>query len=345
MAHVEKLGAPWPGAVGVSGGGDSVALMHLIAGWARKNGRQPPVVLSVDHGLRPGSASDATRVVSRAKTLGLEGHVLAWRGAKPKSDLEAQARAARYRLMGTWCSGRGIAGIYLAHTLEDQAETFLLRLARGSGVDGLSAMRQVGQLPVRGFESISLIRPLLGFRRQDLRDYLSAQGEDWIEDPMNADPNFARARIRAAWPLLEKTGLTPSRISDAAAHLARARAALDDDAKSFLAEACHFESGNVRIDGDRLARLPEEIGLRVLAAVLIRVSGADYRPRFERLSRLYAVLVQGKLTSARTLHGCRIAPARKKDADFGPHTLLIGRETPSRAFRNGNKIFRNSEEN
>ncbi len=296
-----RLDAPWPGAVAVSGGGDSLALMHLLRRWAKAGRREPPVVLTVDHGLREGSAADARKVLRWARDAGLKAHALRWTGAKPKSDIEAQAREARYRLMGAWCRARGVAALYVAHTGDDQAETFLLRLARGSGLDGLAAMRPVSPCP--GFRDLQLVRPLLGFAREAVREGLG----EWIEDPMNADPRFGRVRVREALGLL---GVPAARIADAAAHLARAREALEAVTAAVLARACRAEAGAVLVEPRALLAAPREVGLRALAAVLMGVSGQPYRPRFERLERLYDRLGAGGIGGGCTLHGCRIAPGK-----------------------------------
>ena len=317
MAALAGRGAPWPGAVAVSGGGDSLALMLLLAEWARRRKKPAPVVLTVDHGLRAGSARDAVAVAAAAKAAGLEIHTLEWRGAKPKSDLEAAAREARYRLMGTWCRRHGIQNLYVAHTQEDQAETFLLRLARGSGLDGLAAMRAVAPFPLPGFDGLAVIRPLLGSARATLRAFLEGRGLAWAEDPMNADPRFARARLRAAWPALEAAGLTAPRIAAASGHLARARAALDAATAAFLETSVRSVPAGAVLDGAALGALPREVGLRALAALLDRVSGAAYRPRFERLERLYDAILADELGRGRTLHDCRIGPAPKRHAVFG----------------------------
>ena len=296
--------------------------MAMLARWARENKRPLPVVLTVDHDLRRNSADDAKLVLNAAKKFGLEAHVLKWTGAKPKSDIEAAAREARYRLMGEWCRAHAISWLYLAHTLEDQAETFLLRLARGSGLDGLSAMQAIAPFPLPGFADLKLVRPLLGITRADLRAFLKKQKLVWIEDPMNDDPRFARVRIRAAWPALEALGLTPQRIADAAAHLARARDALDEATAVLIASSCRFEGEAALVDTSALTTAPREIGLRALAAILGRVGHQPYRPRFERLERLFDSLQTGKPA---TLHGCRIGPA---SAHFGGKTLRIARENP-----------------
>jgi len=347
MADVQRLGAPWPGAVAVSGGGDSLALMRLLAGWAKDQKLTGPVVLTVDHGLRKGSAGDARKVVAFAKSAGLKAHVLRWRGETPQSDIEAAARDARYGLLGAWCEKHGIAGLYVAHTLEDQAETFLLRLARGSGIDGLSAMKRLAPLPSRECQGVVLVRPLLGMGRAQLREFLAAQGHTWIEDPMNADLRFARVRIRAAWPTLEGIGLSPVRIAAAASHLARAREALDGDTRELISRGCRFENGSALVDTARLVAAPREVGLRALANVLMEVSASDYRPRFQRLERLFTRICAGRFESGCTLHGCRIAPAKKTVALFGPGTLVVAPEnTKSRRLGGGRaeKMLGNPQE-
>jgi tRNA(Ile)-lysidine synthase len=334
MAALAQDDAPWPAAVAVSGGGDSLALMLLLAEWARSRKKPTPVVLTVDHGLRTGSARDADAVVVAAKAAGLQAHTLKWRGPKPKSDLEAAAREVRYRLMGAWCRRHGTQNLYVAHTLEDQAETFLLRLARGSGLDGLAAMQALAPFPVPGFEGLTVIRPLLGSTRAELRAFLESRGLEWAEDPMNSDPRFARARLRAAWPALDAAGLTARRIAAASGHLARARGALDTATAAFLKDHVRPVADGAVVDGAALGELPREVGLRVLAALLGRVSGAAYRPRFERLERLYGAILAGELGRGRTLHGCRIGPAPKRRAVFGGSGLLIAREA-GRAPRTG----------
>lgn len=294
-------GRPWPGAVAVSGGGDSLALMHLLADWAKAARQTPPVVLTVDHGLRAGSRADAGKVRRWAKAVGLKAQVLRWEGEKPKGDIEAAAREARYRLMAKWCRAHGIAALYVGHTRDDQAETFLLRLARGSGLDGLAAMREVAPCPAD--PALSLVRPLLTFERNTLREHMTARGQEWLEDPMNADPRFARVRMREALALLD---IPASRIASAAAHLDRAREALEAVTEAVLRRAVRPDG---LIEPAALISAPREVGLRALAWLLTRASGQPYRPRFERLERLFDRIAAGELGGGSTLHGCKIAPA------------------------------------
>jgi tRNA(Ile)-lysidine synthase len=319
-------GAPWPGAVAVSGGSDSLALMFFLRDWAKDAGLPPPVVLCVDHALRQESAGEARKVMRWAKAAGLRARLLVRKSKAPRADIEAAAREARYRLMGEWAQRNDVKAIYVGHTRDDQAETFLLRLARGSGVDGLAAMRTVAPYPLQEFRGLALVRPLLAFGREVLRDALRARHQGWLDDPMNADPRFARVRIRNAWPTLEAIGLSKDRLADAAAHLARARAALDTVSQAVLARACRFDRAEALLDPVALTGAPRELGLRALAVVLMKVSGNPYRPRFERLERLFDQIGQGSLGAGSTLHGCRIGPAPAARALYGPGTLLVRRE-------------------
>jgi tRNA(Ile)-lysidine synthase len=327
MDALLSAGAQWPGAIAVSGGGDSVALMLLLAGYAKHAKREAPVVLTVDHGLRETSAKDAKAVVKTAAEIGLKAHALTWKGAVPKSDIEAEARNARYRLMGEWLVAHEIPALYVAHTLEDQAETFLLRLARGSGLDGLSAMRVIAPYPMQGFPGLMVVRPLLDMARAPLREFLRAKKQAWLEDPMNADPRFARSKLRAAWPQLEALGLSAQRVSDAAEHLGRAREALDDMTAALLLRAARFDETGALIDSVRLKMAPREVGLRALAGTLSRVSGETYRPRFGKLERLFDAIRDGSLGGGATLHGCVVAPASRNAWAFGTGTLAITPET------------------
>jgi tRNA(Ile)-lysidine synthase len=245
---------------------------------------------------------------------------------KPRANLEDAARNARYRLMGEWCLARGVPTILLAHTRDDQAETFLLRLGRGSGLDGLSAMRGRSGFPLAGYDGIEAVRPLLGIGRDELRAYLKERDIGWLEDPMNEDPRFARVRIRRdVIPVLEGAGIATGRIAEAARHLNRAREALESQTRAFLEAHVRFADGGAAfLDGNALRSQPREIGLRVLSAVLMRVSGRTYRPRFERLEHLYdAVMESGP---ARTLSGCRVGAAGEGKRVFGAGTVEVRRE-------------------
>lgn len=330
MDGLIAAGAPWPAAIAVSGGSDSVALMRLAAGWAQRRRRPLPPVLTVDHALRSNSDRDARAVNRWAASLGLEAHTLRWRGVKPTRDIEAQAREARYNLIGAWLSRNAMQGVYVAHTRDDQAETFLLRLARGSGLDGLSAMRPQAPFPVDPFRHLSVVRPLLSFGREDLRRYLEGIAQPWLDDPMNDDTRFRRSALRQHRPVLEGLGLTTSRLAGAADHLARARDALDEVTIAVLARSCRLEGRKALLAREALVAAPREVALRALARMLMTVSGNTYRPRFERLERVFAWLENGSFSRSCTLHGCHISRAPKRIAIFGEETVLIAPEPPRR---------------
>ena len=349
MMEAFAAGGAWPGAVAVSGGGDSLALMHLLARWAKKAKAAAPVVLIVDHGLRPESKKEALNVSRKARKLGLKATVLRWTGPHPKKGIEAAARQARYRLMGAWLKKRKLTTLYVGHHEDDQAETFLLRLARGSGLDGLSAMRALTRYPHSDFRGLTLARPLLGTARADLRAYLTALGEDWIDDPMNDDPRFDRVRMRKLAPELAAVGLTPARIGLAARHLADAREALELVTAVVLEHACRpspadSKQSGLLIDPGALAAAPREVGLRALAALLRQISGAVYRPRFDSLERLWGQLATNTLGGGATLSGCVLRPAPAGERVFGPETLKLTREkprkNPSKARQSSAKIAR-----
>ena len=329
---MDELAAPWPAAVAVSGGADSLALMHLLTSWAAIRALPAPVVLTVDHGLLPDSALMARKVIAWAREAGLKAVSLVWKASKPDADIEAAAREARYRLMGDWLRDNGLSALYVAHTEDDQAETFLLRLARGSGLDGLSAMREFAPFPVSSADKLLLVRPLLSVSRATLREHLVSRGLRWIEDPMNVDSRFARARIRAAWPALEALGLERARIADAAAHMSRAREALDWATLAVAQRAVRIEGDVAAVDSHALVQAPREVALRLLARLLMVLGGQNYRPRFDSLERLFDAIARGAYKAA-TLHGCIVAPAPRARAVFGSGTILIRPEAKRRVRR------------
>ena len=305
----ERLG------VAVSGGGDSSALMHLAARWAQgwAQGRAAIHVVTVDHGLREGTASEAEAVGRGAAALGLPHAVLRWRW-DGTGNLQARARDGRRAAIDGWARAGGLRAVLLGHTMDDQAETLAMRLARGSGVEGLSAMEEGALAPARSAEAgTPLLRPLLGVAREALRGWLRAQGIEWIDDPSNADERFERVRARRA---IEALGLDPARLAATAARMARARRALElrafEIARGLTRPA---PRGDVRLDREGLARADEDTRLRILAGALRCVSGAAYRPREADLERALAAALAG---GARTLHGCAVRPVGRD--------LLIHRE-------------------
>jgi len=301
-------------AVAVSGGGDSMALALLAADWSRSRGGDI-VAVTVDHGLRAEAPAEARQVGRWLRSRGIVHRVLRWRPpAGLRGGVQATARDARYGLLTAWCRHRRILHLALAHQQEDQAETFLLRLARGSGLDGLAAMAAIAER-----EGVRLIRPLLPVARARLRATLAEFRQPWIDDPSNENVAHARVRMRQLMPVLAADGLDAARLAAAAMHLGGARAVFDDQVAGLLADAATvFPAGYVRLDPAPLRAAPGEVSLRALARCLVTVGGARYGPRLDRLQRLHDAIRAGRLGGGATLAGCRVLHRRG--------TLLICRE-------------------
>jgi len=293
-------------AVAVSGGSDSMALMLLAQEWARAQGGRV-VALTVDHGLRVEAAAEARAVASCCAALGIGHETLRWRGPTPKSGIQAAARAARYRLLEEWCAAGGVLHLLLAHQREDQAETMLMRLLRGSGIDGLAAMPAVTER-----RAVRLLRPLLSIPRNRLQATLAAAGEHWIDDPSNRNPAFLRARLRGDLAALGERGLTVERLSLLARRFGQTRQLLEGEGASLLARAVTLDpAGFAWLDRDLICAAPEALGRKALAAIIATVSGSYYPPRLERLERLYGALSR-ELGGGRSLGGCLVLPRRGK---------------------------------
>jgi tRNA(Ile)-lysidine synthase len=294
-------------AVACSGGADSMALALLLQDWTKSVGGSL-TALTVDHRLRPESGAEAAQVGAWMQARGIAHVTLVRPEALPAGNLQAAARRIRYRLLSEWCRDAGVLHLALAHHREDQAETLLLRLARGSGVDGLAAMAPLSDLP-----DVRVLRPLLGVPRARLAATLAAAGQEHVDDPSNENVAFGRVRLRRAAAVLDREGLSAERLAATAARLGRARAALDDATAQLLARAAAIHGeGYATLDAVELAAAPGEIALRALARIIAAVSGAAYPPRLERLERLHESLCGGAggLEAGRTLGGCRILPRK-----------------------------------
>ncbi len=298
--------------VAVSGGADSVALMVLLSqwrDWLEARGKEVPKItaLIVDHGLRPEAAEEAAQVALWAKALQLPHKTLLWEGDKPSSNLQAEARTARYRLLTDWCragqgrAGRGRADLLTAHHLDDQAETFLIRLQRGSGVDGLSAMA-----PVRVHHGVRILRPLLDVPRERLRSTLLKAGQSWVDDPSNEDERFLRVQVRNALPVLKDLGINRDRLVSTAKAMGRARAGLEFSTDVLERKAVRWQPfGYAEVETGCLTDVPDEIALRLLARLVQRVGGSDYPPRMNSLEALLDAVRGEALGRGRTLGGVK----------------------------------------
>jgi tRNA(Ile)-lysidine synthase len=296
----------------VSGGPDSTALMLLAARWRKTLARGPKLVaVTVDHGLRKGAAGEARAVAALARKLGIEHRTLRWTGKKPRTGLQEAARTARYRLLAQAAQRAGAQGIVTAHTLDDQAETVLFRLARGSGITGLAGMRREGSVP--GCEGFTLLRPLLAIPKSRLIATLKAGRVPFADDPTNRDPRFTRPRLRALMPKLAEEGLDARRLALLAARLARADEDLRQTADLAYGLLAERKDARVTFDAaEALAALSGEITLRLLGRAIAEV-GDEGPVELGKLESLHAALMEAfraRSRLRRTLAGALVTVDR-----------------------------------
>ncbi|WP_416899079.1 MAG: tRNA lysidine(34) synthetase TilS [Minwuia sp.] len=257
-------------AVALSGGPDSTALLHLAIGWTERHAGSV-AALTVDHGLRPESGDEARLVADRAAAAGAISHILRWTGPKPDSGIQDAARNARYALMLDWCREHGAAALLVGHHRDDQAATVLMRLQRGSGPDGLAAMR-----PATERDGVLLLRPLLETGKTTLLDWLAAQGHPFVEDPSNRLDRFERNRLDRLLAAEDPDGGLAGRLGRAAGRQARAVEALERwtaDAEAALSRGGGNECTALDLEG--WLALPDEIRLRLLGRAVARASGRE----------------------------------------------------------------------
>jgi tRNA(Ile)-lysidine synthase len=301
--------------IAVSGGPDSTALLVLAARWAKRQKGPAPKLLAItiDHGLRPQAVAEAAAVKRLARRLGVAHGTLRWRGKKPKSGLQNAARIARYRLLAQAAARAGYAHIMTAHTLDDQAETVLFRLARGSGVTGLAGMAAASLLPV-GDSEVFLVRPLLQIPKSRLVATLKAARIPFAEDQSNSDPRFTRARLRTLMPALAREGLDAHGLSRLAGRLRRAEATIEfavHAARAALAPGPWHAQAPIVFDSGRFAELPAEVGLRLLGRAITH-AGDEGPVELGKLEAIYDALRRAPGALRRTLAGAVVSLAANR---------------------------------
>lgn len=310
----------------VSGGADSTALLHLVHSWSGRLRREPKrlVAVTIDHQLRSESAAEAAHVAQQARSLGIAHRTLAWDGDKPATGLQAAARAARSRLLAGVAQelardASGAVAIVTAHTADDQAETVLMRLARGSGVDGLAAIPPEGTAAtpdgVVAAGSFPVLRPLLAVPHARLVVTLETAGIAFAEDPSNRDARFERVRVREALRVLEGLGVTRDALARTAARMQAAKRALGHAADELEARAVTMVLGLVHeIDLDGFADAPDETAVRVLRRVLADAGGEAPAAKLGAIEDAAVRIVSGRRDRlGLTLGGCVVEalPASK----------------------------------
>jgi tRNA(Ile)-lysidine synthase len=293
-------------AVAVSGGSDSMALLRLVEQWSQH--RIKISVLTVDHGLRPEAAAEAAQVGEWCTQLGLEHQTLRWEGAKPKTGLQSKARATRYDLLSKWCKTSGVTHLLTGHTMDDQAETVLMRQQRTDTAESLAGIWETAV-----WDGVKVLRPLLGQSRADLRAYLTGLGQPWLEDPSNSDRRFERVRVREG--LVEEARKVE--LAEIAVKAGRAARALAVATERWInGQLTSYPEGFGAIPRAGFCELDPGLQRRILQR-LILIYGAGNPAEPGALDYL-AKWITGQGISRRTLGGAMFACRQS--------SVLIGRE-------------------
>lgn len=303
-------------ALGVSGGPDSIALLHCAKNWAKQN-KAVLVVLTVDHGLRPAAKDEVQKVANWSKELGITSHILTVPAWHESRNVLAKAREWRYKLMITWCRENNILHLLTAHQQDDQVETFFNRLERGSGLEGLCSMQLITEI-----DHVRLIRPFLGTDRQQIKKFLVDRKINWIDDPSNQDNQYFRARWRKIFPILvEQQLLNAKRVELAIYHLNQANQVIEQQISDLVTQSILISPlGYIKINLKIFLQASPELGLRVLSRCLMMVGGSDYSARYHNLLALYDKIAEPLFTGT-TIAGCLL--------NRQGQSLLIMREVAS----------------
>ncbi len=270
-----------------------MAALHLMA-----QVDTPLLAVTVDHALRAEAAQEAAFVAATCADLGLSHHILRWDHGAILGNVQDQARQARYRLITDWAQAQGVSHVVLGHTADDQAETFLMGLARGAGLDGLIGMR-----PKWRSGEVTFLRPFLGQSRADLRGFLAMRGLRWVEDPSNDNDLYTRVKARKALISLEPLGVSVAQLNTAIGNLALAHQALDRITRDAMARIVEQKAGALSLTRAGWLGEDAEVQRRMLIAGLRWVASADYAPRAAAVQRALQAISAGR---GATLWGCRI---------------------------------------
>ena len=298
-----------PIALAVSGGPDSTAMMQ-IAALSKKLKNSNVTVIVIDHGLREESKNEANIVCKNAKLLGFKFKILKWNGVKPKTRVQEIARKTRYKLMTSWCKKKGIEKLFLAHHLDDQVETFLMRLGKGSGVDGLAVMDFVTET-----SSLKLVRPFLEIPKTRFIEILGITNLEWISDPSNFNSDYKRSRIRKILPILSKEGINSKQIGLVIKRMRSAKDALNSQTNTLLKKyLSNVDNVAYFLNKEFFKDTKEkEILLRALEKIFMNISGSIYPPRRNKLENILSWILENNNVKAKTLTGVVV---RKRKSEF-----------------------------
>jgi tRNA(Ile)-lysidine synthase len=285
-------------AVACSGGIDSLALAVIASN------EFDVTALIVNHNLRKEAKTEAAKAAKILNRLGIKNKTLEYKGEVPQKNVQQEARKLRYKMLTDYCKKNKIPVLATAHHADDNAENFLLRLARGSGVDGLSSMQE--EIEMHG---IRIIRPLLQYTKKELTEFLEAKNIEWVEDATNKSDKYKRNSLRHALDKVEERELITKRINDASRNLARAKDFLEKETTKAEKDVVKYYGKSAEIDAKKFTALHEEITFRLLNKVISRVSPKPSRPRFSELQTLKAALLKNQ---KKTLSGLVFAHKKGK---------------------------------
>ncbi len=290
-------------AIAVSGGADSTALAILSAAWAGRRGGSVTALI-VDHGLRAESAAEARMVAERLTAASITPVILSANGhPAPVRRDQAAARELRYGRLVSWCRAHGVLHLLTGHHQHDQAETVLMRLLHGSGLDGLAGIN-----PCRQLADVRVLRPLLRVDPARLRALLRDRAIPWLEDPSNAASTYERNRLRRQLPRLATAGLSSAALRQLADDAARARSGVGEHLAVLIAGSCRLSPfGYAVIEPDVLAASGPDLAAIVLSRVLATVGGRPWPAGVASSARLVAGLNEGRRGRVGTLGGCIVA--------------------------------------
>ncbi|MEH0831086.1 tRNA lysidine(34) synthetase TilS [Anaplasma bovis] len=285
-------------AVAVSGGVDSMVLMHLMSLVETHN----PIILTVNHGFREEAVNEVNFVKQQAEMLNLQCHILSNQGCSIRNKSQEEARNIRYSLIERWCAEHSVEFVVTAHTKSDQAETVLMRLERGSGVDGLSGMRSKS-----AHGKVIIFRPMLEFSRVEVLEYAAHKKLAWIDDPSNVNPKYKRTFYRSFISENQNPSLVTDRIYRTSQHMQRALSCILHYVKSSLSTCVQYgDLGYVRIKYDEFRKLHEEIASRILLLLLMAVGNRNTKPRYEKFSAVFNKIWGRTTYKPFTTYGCKI---------------------------------------
>ncbi len=311
-------------AVGVSGGCDSLALLMLLINFfTQKNDKKINIyILIIDHKIRKNSSDEAKNLqkflMNYSCDLKLQTHIISLDENKiPVRNIEAKLRELRYQLMIDYCKKNNISVIFLGHHLGDVAENFLIRLFRGSSIEGLASINEINEV-----QQIKLIRPLLDIHKQQLKDFLIAQKISWFEDESNNDEKFLRNKIRNFLASFPEQNLIENRIKKTADYFLKMREFFDEKTNIEKSKIVHKNiDSSYKINILELKKIPEEIALKILAEILMEIGGKNYKPRREKLQRIFEYICSQEKLKTRSFYRCLLKPVNDQQILIFPENI------------------------